>query len=539
MAKMILRARNIRLSLGGRLVLDFEAFTLTQGERVGLVGANGAGKTTLLRILAGELESPGQVERYGTVSYIPQMDPAGRAPLAPIPPGPFDNHGGGRSGGESTRRRIAQALEGPSAALLADEPTADLDWQGLEALEKALLAYPGAILLVSHDRALLEKLCTRVVELEAGKLTSFPGGYEDYLAQRQRRRQYAQFQYQQYRRESARLKQSIQCQREKASQVRKAPSRMGNSEARLHKRESTQSQKRISQAGNALSTRLSMLKEPDRPAPEPQVLMELGAFSPLVSRTALEVRGLTLTVGGRTLLRDARFALPTGSRTLLLGPNGCGKTSLARRILAGDPAVRAAPGLAMGCFDQNHQDTLDMETTLLDNALAQSAVGPEAVRTLLARLGFRGDRVLQRAGELSGGERAKLVLAKLMAGRYNLLLLDEPTNHLDLYAMEALEEMLLAYRGTLLLITHDRRMARRVGTRQVRFAGQGLETLEGGLDQPSTPAPAGDPALLRIQLDMRLAQLAGRLAAPRRGDDLEALRLQYEETARQKRQLEL
>ena len=105
--------------------------------------------------------------------------------------------------------------------------------------------------------------------------------------------------------------------------------------------------------------------------------------------------------------------------------------------------------------------------------------------------------------------------------------------------MEALEEMLLAYRGTLLLITHDRRMARRVGTRQVRFAGQGLETLEGGLDQPSKSAPAGDPALLRTQLDMRLAQLAGRLAAPRRGDDLEALRLQYEETARQKRQLEL
>ena len=539
MAKTMIQVDGLQLSYGARKVLDIDHFALMEGERVGLVGENGAGKSTFLRVLAEEIRpDAGQVRRLAPFSYIPQMDEGG---LPPVAADPLDNGAGRLSGGERTRRRVAQALAKPAEFLLADEPTADLDWQGLSLLEKALFAYQGAILLVSHDRALLNKLCTRIAQLEDGRLTSFPGGFESYLAERENRRRYKMFQYDQYQRESARLKAAIQDKREKADQVKKAPSRMGNSESRLHKRESTASRKKLNQAGNALATRLEMLDKPLQPREETRVLMGLGSFSPLISRTALSGQEITLRFPGRALLSQASFTVPALSHTLLLGPNGCGKTTLAQRIVQGDPRIRRAPGLSIGYFGQDHQTTLALEKTALDNAMEGAFAGQDAVRTVLARLGLRGDAVFKRAGVLSGGERAKLALARLMVGRYNLLLLDEPTNHLDLYAMEALEQMLISYQGTVMLITHDRQMAQRVGNRLLRFEGQALVAFEGTLAQERERELAqaqSHSTLERMRLELRLAELAGRIASPRRGEDVAALRRQYDEVAKMKKSLD-
>lgn len=545
MGKTLLTCEGLLLRYGPRTVLDIERFELREGDRVGLVGENGAGKTTLLKVLSGEARADaGAVKRLAEISFIRQMDAGAPAELD------FDPRlrrefaaqeaREGLSGGERTRRRIASALSQPGHILLADEPTSDLDAQGIERLEKHLAAHQGALLLVSHDRALLDAVCTAIAELEDGHLTLFPGNYSAYRREKERRRDFQRFEYEQYRLEQARLRAAIQGKVESASQVLKAPRRMGNSEARLHRRSATEIEEKLHQQRKALSSRLEQLDEKERPREDPAVRIALGAQSPIAARQAAEVRGVTLRFGPRVLLRDAQMTLPTRSRTALIGPNGCGKSTLLERIVRGDRSVRLNPAARIGFFGQDHERALDGNKTALENAMALSVHPESAVRTVLANLLLRGDDVFKRAGVLSGGERAKVCLARLVVSDCNLLVLDEPTNHLDLYALEALQGVLAGYGGTLLLVSHDRAFVRAVATRLVFFRGQDLWTFEGTMDeweerQKERADPAKEARLSRTVIEMRMAALAARLSRPQRGDDPEALNRQYQELVEQLR----
>ena len=263
MAKLLLEARDVSKAYGLRPVLASLDFDLYDGERVGLVGENGAGKSTFLHILAGDLlPDDGLITRRAPVSLISQFGDAAEASLDPALGSEFAAPPAreGLSGGEKTRRRIAGALSGKSQVLLADEPTTDLDAAGIQRLEKHLRAYPGALVLISHDRALLDGVCTRIVELEDGKLTSFPGNYSAYRQEKQRRRSFQQFKYEQYRAEEKRIRTMIQRETELASQKTGMPKRMGNSEARLHKREDTVVQGKIHQVRKMFESRLGRLE---------------------------------------------------------------------------------------------------------------------------------------------------------------------------------------------------------------------------------------------------------------------------------------
>lgn len=544
MPKTLLIAEGIRVTFGLRRVLDIDRFELRDGERVGLVGENGAGKSTFLRVLAGKQEmDEGQISRFAPVSLLGQMDSADdragevrdkklRAQFHA--PAASDT----LSGGERTRRRIARALEQNAHILLADEPTSDLDAQGVETLERHLSRYEGALVIVSHDRALLNALCTSIAHLEDGRLRLYPGNYDQFRAQLERAREFEQFEYDQYRGEQARLRNAIQDRRERASQVR-LPKRMGNSEARLHRRSATESQERINQMRKSLESRLAHLEEKQRPREDTVIHMRPGAFSPIGARFALEARGLNIAFDGRALLREAALALPTGSRSALIGPNGCGKTSLIRLLCAGGPGVRLNPQARVGLFGQDHEEVLDLQKSALENAARDAVCTEGDVRAILARLNLRGDDVFKTTGSLSGGERAKVALARLLTGGVNLLILDEPTNHLDIFALEALEGMLRDYAGTLLVVSHDRSFIRGVATRLIFFENQKLKTFEGGVEQYEKRNDAPDAGRLdRMALEMRMAQLAGRLSKPAKGDDVEALNSQYLALAAQLRALD-
>ena len=338
-----MEAHRIVKRYGEQTVLDIDHLTIYDGERIGLIGENGAGKSTLLAILAGELApDDGTVQRYGPVAVIRQtgetrLDATAQLPSEFRAPDARE----GLSGGEQTRRRIAGALSEDAALLLADEPTTDLDAEGIARLRQRLTEHRGALLLVSHDRALLNALCTRVWHLEDGRIADFPGGYSDYQAELARRRERQQFEYDQYRAEQARLKAAAQKKAEWAASVKKAPKRMGNSEARLHTREYTNAVLRQSHAKRKLQGRLERLEVKERPRDLPDIRMALGAGHPIEAKTALTARCKSLRAGGRTLLYDARLELPTGSRTALMGENGCGKTTLLRALLG-----RTWPGAA-------------------------------------------------------------------------------------------------------------------------------------------------------------------------------------------------
>ena len=538
--RLLLSASGICRFFGVRTVLDIDRIEIYDSQRVGLIGENGAGKTTLLKILAGE-EAPdgGSVLRLCPVAFIRQMgkaDGEGDSALKARFRAARDREG--LSGGEETRRRIAKALSDGAPLLLADEPTTDLDAEGAALLRRELKAFPGALVLVSHDRALLEETCNIIWHLEDGRITVFPGTYSAYREEIKRRREFQAFEYEQYRAEKKRLKAAIQQKNEWASSVKKAPKRMGNSEARLHTREYTNAVLRQSSAARTLQNRIDRLEAKKKPREEPDIRMTLGARTPVRARNALTARVELLSAGGRTLLRGAGFTLPTGSRTALTGPNGAGKTTLLRALTGRVPPgvefrgdVTFNPAVKWVLFDQDQAKALDLKRSVLENALSDSSASEGDARTVLARLNLRGDAVFKSAGVLSGGERAKTALARVLLSDANVLLLDEPTNHLDVFTLEALEALLKDYGGTLLFVSHDEGLIRAAANRVLRLEEGALKVFEGTWDRMREESERGrdrEKADMEITLmEMRLAALSARLSAPQKGDRPEELDAEY------------
>ena len=552
MAKIMLEATGLHMFYGERQLLKIEQLQIYDMDRIGLIGENGAGKTTLLQILAGEKKpETGTVRRFVPVAVIHQEGKAG--------PGE-DREFRARfraqesreslSGGEMTRNRITEALSSHPELLMADEPTTDLDQEGLGLLRKTLAGFQGAILLISHDRMLLRKLCNRIWYLRDGTILDFPGGYDDFIVERDRRMERETFEYEQYKAERKRLKESAQRMAERASQVKKAPGRMGNSEARLHKREWTDSVLQLSHAKRTIQNRLEHLEVKEKPKALPEIRMKLGITRPVKAKTALECACGRLQVGESELLRDTGFVLPTGSRTALIGPNGCGKTTLLHAILDQTGAevhfqgkARWNPAVQIGWFDQHHEQTMDRQKSVLENIMETSVYPEHFARTVMACLGLRGEAVFKPLNLLSGGEKAKTALGRLLLMDCNTLLLDEPTNHLDLFTMEELEKLLASYGGTILFVSHDEEFIRKTATRILRFDEGKLVTTEGGWGEMKNPAQtdgtAEDRGLEISRLEMRMAVLSARMARPAKGDRPEQLQQEYLELVRQIHELKV
>ncbi len=550
MAKIVLEASGLRLSYGERQLLRIDQLRIYDTDRIGLIGENGAGKTTLLRILAGEKQpDAGTVRRFVPAAVIhqegkcrPGEDPELRARFR------AQESRESLSGGEMTRNRISEALSGHPELLMADEPTTDLDQEGLVLLRRALMGFQGAILLISHDRALLRKLCSRIWYLRDGTILDFPGGYEDFIVERDRRMERETFEYEQYKAERKRLKESAQRMAERASQVKKAPSRMGNSEARLHTREWTDSVLQLSHAKRTIQNRMEHLEVKEKPKALPEIRMKLGVVHPVEAKTVLECACGRLQAGASELLRDTGFVLPTGSRTALIGPNGCGKTTLLRELLGRNGSeiafqgkARWNPAARIGWFDQHHEQTMDREKSVLENIMEASVYPEHFARTVMACLGLKGEAVFKPLSLLSGGEKAKTALGRLLLMDCNTLLLDEPTNHLDLFTMEELEKLLASYGGTILFVSHDEEFIRKTATRIIRFEDGKLVTAEGGWEEMKKPVQTGgaaaDRSLEISRLEMRMAVLSARMARPAKGDHPEQLRQEYLELARKIREM--
>ena len=475
---LLLQADHVSKSFGDRLLFAFDRLEIHRGDRIGLVGANGAGKSTLLAVLRGdEPADTGRIDRRCAIAMARQSGEADGTADGPslrlLSPG-----GGRKSGGERTRYALAAAFSQDAPLLFADEPTTNLDLDGIEQLQKLLLDSRSAVVLISHDRALLDRFCTSIWAIENSGLRVYPGGYSDYLAQRNRERAFEQFEYEQYCAEKSRLQQEVYSRREQTRAMRKAPKRMGNSEARLHKGKAAEQQGQLAKRAGVLAKRLERLEEKQRPANLPQVRMALGSASPVTARRAACIEGLTVRCGTRTVLQNASFELLTGTRTVMLGANGAGKTTLLEHLMRGGAHARFAGGVKAGYFSQNH-DVLEPDKTVLENARDGSPLAEHEVRAILANLGLADGDVFKPARVLSGGERAKAAFARLLASDCNLLVLDEPTNHLDLYALEALERLLTRWQGTLLVVTHDRRLTERLAQRLLFVENGGVRTFDG------------------------------------------------------------
>jgi ATP-binding cassette subfamily F protein 3 len=579
----MLRVIRISKSYGVRVVLKDASFEVRPGERVGLVGANGAGKTTLLDIVRGALAADsGQVVlspgwRIGYLAQDTGLDPAWtvrqamwnvfdellatQRELAEIEvrlsrtaandPAlmalverqaelheAFDRldghtaeaeigkvlHGLGFSdeeaerpvsafsGGWQVRIALARLLLGRSELLLLDEPTNHLDSAAVDWLEDYLTSHPRTALIVSHDRYFLDRVTTRTLELENHVITSYPGPYRVYAAEKQRRLAAQEAAAQRQAEYLAAQRATLERFRAKASKAAFVQSR----EKQLAK--------------------IEVVEAPRRERPPAFRFAE----APPTGREVLRVRAVSKAYGETMVLRDVDFQVERGDRLALLGPNGAGKSTLLRLLARIEKPDRGGVtwghNVRVGYFAQNAAEVLDENARLIDAVAAVAPLdwGEGAVRGVLARFLFRNDDVFKTVRVLSGGERNRVALARLLVRPYNVLLLDEPTNHLDIPAREALQAALADFPGTLVFVSHDRYLVDRLATKVLALEDGRATLYEGDyqfyrrkLAEPTDgPLPLAQPAPspLALQPGRDVGRKAKRSAASaaRTLDQLEA-----------------
>ena len=521
---IVLSANNLTKTYGTDVIIDKASFHLNAGDKVGIIGRNGAGKTTLLNMLTGELpcdEGEFFVSQNTRIGYLKQRDNfssegtvleeiegifSGLRELEneiaelsdKVAENPhdtglinrldelqhrFDREGGytyksemigilnsmafdesfynkkisSLSGGERTRLALAALLLEKPDILLLDEPTNHLDIGTLKWLEQYLEAYRGTIMIVSHDRYFLDRTVNRIFEVENHKVYSYQGKYSDYAAQKKLRRETELRAYNNQQREIARQEEMIRRMKQRGTE-------------HLAKRAASREK------------RLDMLERIERPESE-MGKMKINFKENFPSGgDVIMAENLEKSFGRgaehRELFHGVNLGIKRGERICILGPNGVGKTTLLR-VLLGELTpdagyLKIGHNVAFGYYDQGQLLLSDANTVLEELKESYRLYTDTEMRSILGRFLFRGEEVFLPVGSLSGGEKARLSLLKLMLSGANTLILDEPTNHLDIESKEVFEEALMEFPGTVIVVSHDRYFLQRIPTRILELTQDGV-----------------------------------------------------------------
>lgn len=557
---LLLEAKNIKKYYADRLIVGVDELKIYAGDRIGMVGLNGSGKTTLMDVLSGRIEpDEGYVKQYCEVAYIRQFDDE----EANIEYGQeiMEKNGAFRkllkefeldqklqrerlSGGEYTRLKIARAFGRDNVLLFADEPTSNLDYDGIKTLKKKLERLKSFV-LISHDRNLLDSLCNRILEVRDGRMQMFAGNYTFYRQQREMERKRAYLEYQKYINEKTALEDAISNREHRAKKMKKAPKRMGNSEARLHKRTANEKQEKIHSTVKGLITRLEKIEVKEKPRETPAIKLDFSLTDPPKNKVIITCEGLNFSYGAVPVFRNAGFSIYNGIKTALLGKNGSGKTTLLNLIASGYDGIRIVPKARIAYFRQGFENLATNET-VLKNVMRGSVQNETVARTILARLLIQGDDVYKRVEVLSGGEKIKVAFAKLFVSNANVLLLDEPTNYLDIQSIEALEDVLKDYEGTVLFVSHDMAFVNNVADELLVLEDYLIKAFDGKIEVyeklRNTAESAADSdsktindGMERALLQMKLTEIITRLSKP--DSDKEALEEEYRRLAEQLRNM--
>ncbi len=528
----ILTVKNVSLTFGELQILQNISFEMQKGERVGLVGVNGSGKTSLFKTLTGEYvpdsgsvvfakdARPGYMEQHVCRDFhktafeevltvfapLLQMEKElealsirlsqtndskeqeelilrqgelndrfvdgggltcrSRARSALMGLGftqeQTENKVGVLSGGQKAKLQLAKMLLGGANLLLLDEPTNHLDIAAVEWLEGFLQTYPGAYIVISHDRYFLDKVTERTLEMQNLTVESYKGSYSRYLELRAEKRLAAQRVYENTKKEIQRIEGIIEQQR-RWNQERNYVT-IASKQKAIDRLEATL----------------------EKPAEDPDSIRFQFRASRRSGDDVLTAEDLSLSFGGPKLFEHVNLEMKRGQKVFLIGPNGCGKTSLFKILLEqyqpDTGFVRIGAGVDLGYYEQSQLSLHDEKQVIDEIWDIHPQMTQTEVRNALAVFLFRGEDVFKPVGALSGGERARILLLKLMLSKANFLLLDEPTNHLDIGSCEALEEALSGYDGTLFVVSHDRYLINKLADKVYELSPQGAKLYHGNYD---------------------------------------------------------
>ena len=522
---MILNCVKLEKSYGDRTLFKDASLSVEKGEIVGLIGANGVGKTTLFNIIIGKesadsgsalISSGGKLgyleqhvcENSDKTTYeetlevfshlreieaeqleiqeklkhesndklilrqaelIEEYEAKGGLTYVSLTHSVLSGLGfseaeqnlpvSSLSGGQKSKIGLAKLLLQKPDIMLLDEPTNHLDIASVDWLEKFILSSKITAIVISHDRYFLDKICNKIAEIYAGKLYVTEGNYTRHMALKEERDYALERSYENKMTEVHRIEGIIEQQKR------------WNRERNIKTAESKQKQ---------IDRIMADLEAPDK---ENQNIK--FNFTPYLesAEEVLNVKNLSMKFPGKTLYENVSFEIRRGDVAFILGENGIGKTTLIKQIMRKGAGIKFGVGVTYGYFDQ-HQLGLSMDKTIIDEVHdSYPTMTDTEVRSALARFGFRGDKVFEEISVLSGGERAKISICKLMLKRCNFLILDEPTNHLDIYSLAALEEALHAYTGTLLIISHDRYFINKLANRIIDLKACGCRCFKGNYDE--------------------------------------------------------
>lgn len=520
---VIKELRDVTYEIGERKLFTIKELQIRTNERIGLIGRNGSGKTTLLELISGKRNiQTGEMIGSPSCTLLPQLKKTDTT----------------KSGGEVTKAYIDKALAQKAEILLADEPTTNLDTERIEMLESAFTRYQGAIILVSHDRTFLDRICETIWEIEDGTIHVYKGNYSDFLKQKERLNKEHEKAYENYILKKRQLEEALRIKEQKAKRATKKPKHVSHSEAKIigAKPYFAKKQKKLQKAAKAIETRIEKLEKVEKVKELPKVKMILPNQEMLQGRVIIRTEDLQGNIGSRTLWNEANIHIKGGEKIAIIGSNGSGKTTLVKKLVNRKPGVYISPSVKIAYFSQN-LDILHSEKTILENVMKTSIQDETTVRTILARLHFFRDAVHKQVKVLSGGERVKVALAKLFVSDCNTLILDEPTNFLDIFALEALEDLLIDYEGTIIFVSHDRTFIEKIANRILAIENQEIIDFKGNykqfLNRKNNQPKVDMKEQQLLLLETKISEVLSKLSL----EPTEELELEFQNLLQEKKQL--
>ena len=466
MNPLAIKLKDVRQTFGDKEVLSIPESTIYQNERIGIIGGNGQGKSTLLKIIHGDLiPDEGKVQREIAFSYYAQISDLVEANnnasfdwslLSRF--GVPDHAVPSLSGGEAAKYRLTQVISNYQLGLLLDEPTTHLDRDSIEKLITELNFYYGTIVFVSHDRQFLNALATKIWEVSDGSVTEYSGNYDEYLKQKELKNMTAAKEAENYMKERSRLEKAVKQKQMQAEKMQKVSAKKMQKNIRPDRLSSSKqkdtSQKGIQKQAKSIQSRLDQLEEKTVAHKKKKIVFPETKTIEMHNKFPIRAENFTLKKGEKRLLDNCDFSFELGKKIALIGRNGVGKTSLLEAIVNDSDGIILSSKVVFSIYRQMDYK-MDTDTSVIVYLMQHTMYSEPLIRSILNNLGFEQSELSKSVCHLSGGETTKIQIAMLFTVPSNVLILDEPTNFIDLETIQALEELMQQYRGTILFTSHD------------------------------------------------------------------------------------